>query len=518
MPWLPTITPLRLALVAGTTALILAMITKSASPAEIPSDMGTGHFQEVDCWIDLEAEGPSRCGRLTVPERWADPGGAPLTLPVIQLLPRNPDPHLAPVIFLAGGPGNSVFEGGRHDIAEWRYTADSLFPGRSLVLFEQRGVGLAQPAFDCFEDDDPLVLWPLSNDPDTFEDPKARIEAAYAACRDRLQEIGHDLAAFNSREIAADVEALRVALGLEPVVLFGISYGTRLALTVMRHYPHSVQAAILDSVIPPQTPLSGNDGEAFGAVLDRLFAACRAHLPCDDAYPDLERRFYGLLERLEAAPSVIEVQNLKDPAPLYLRVDHFTLLEILRRELYHTSKFSFLPKLIDGMTRGQDWRLRPHAEASINDSFPRGYSVGMTYSVACRDSQAVTPESRREDSKAKPVLSAFAGWNHLHFICDLWPSEPPDISVGTPVTSAIPTLLLAGALDASTPVEWAEAAAETLSNGELFVFPANAHVQLADACARSVLRAFLAEPQNRPDPACLDDLKQPAFLALKPRH
>jgi pimeloyl-ACP methyl ester carboxylesterase len=83
------------------------------------------------------------------------------------------------------------------------------------------------------------------------------------------------------------------------------------------------------------------------------------------------------------------------------------------------------------------------------------------------------------------------------------------------VESAVPSLLLAGAFDASTPVELAKEAAKTLSTNHLFVFPANAHVQLfRSKCAQEVLRDFLINPQVRPDPACLQSLRQPAFLAL----
>lgn len=74
---------------------------------------------------------------------------------------------------------------------------------------------------------------------------------------------------------AADVDALRRALKINNVVLFGISYGTRLALTVMNLYPDNIYTAILDSVVPPQSGHSFSDSKIFGAVFDRLFQACQ---------------------------------------------------------------------------------------------------------------------------------------------------------------------------------------------------------------------------------------------------
>ncbi len=65
-----------------------------------------------------------------------------------------------------------------------------------------------------------------------------------------------------------------------------------------------------------------------------------------------------------------------------------------------------------------------------------------------------------------------------------------------------------------TTLEQAEMAAETLADSHLFVFPANAHVQLRDKCAREVVNAFLANPMSRPDPACLGSLRQPGFITV----
>ena len=100
-------------------------------------------------------------------------------------------------------------------------------------------------------------------------------------------------------------------------------------------------------------------------------------------------------------------------------------------------------------------------------------------------------------------------------VCALWPADAPDPESATPVESDIPSLLLAGALDGSTPLEWAETAASSLSNAHLVVFPALAHVPLFNsACARKVVQAFLAKPHDPPEPSCLASLRQPSFRTL----
>ena len=45
------------------------------------------------------------------------------------------------------------------------------------------------------------------------------------------------------------MEAIRAELGVEKLTLFGISYGTELAIAYARAYPQHVERLILDSVV-----------------------------------------------------------------------------------------------------------------------------------------------------------------------------------------------------------------------------------------------------------------------------
>ena len=51
---------------------------------------------------------------------------------------------------------------------------------------------------------------------------------------------------------------MRQALGVEKLTLFGISYGTKLALAYARAHPEHVERIALDSVLEP------DDSDAFG--------------------------------------------------------------------------------------------------------------------------------------------------------------------------------------------------------------------------------------------------------------
>src|SRR6185503_15624183 len=97
---------------------------------------------------------------------------------------------------------------------------------------------------------------------------------------------GVDPASATSAENAADVNDLRLALGYDQWNLYGVSYGTRLALTVVRDYPQSVRSVILDSVYPLQVNLYTDLPENFDRALKVLFETCAADADCSSTYPD----------------------------------------------------------------------------------------------------------------------------------------------------------------------------------------------------------------------------------------
>jgi TAP-like protein len=89
---------------------------------------------------------------------------------------------------------------------------------------------------------------------------------------------------------------------------------------------------------------------------------------------------------------------------------------------------------------------------------------------------------------------------------------PSPIEETTRVASAIPTILLVGALDPATPTAYAEFAAATLAHANLVKFPAAGHGVLGnDACASALVEGFLDHPETPLATACLDAARSVDF-------
>ena len=73
-------------------------------------------------------------------------------------------------------------------------------------------------------------------------------------CRAVRRAIGPRRVFYGTRENVADMEAVRRALGVDRIALFGLSYGTKQALAYARAHPRNVDRLLLDSVVPVDGP------------------------------------------------------------------------------------------------------------------------------------------------------------------------------------------------------------------------------------------------------------------------
>jgi len=212
--------------------------TPSPEPAAAPS------WEPVEC--GFLGSGSSKCGYLVVPEDRTQPDSRMIRLYAVVAPAASDNPKPDPIVFLSGGPGAPAVVAVDH----YRGLLRTMLQERDLVAFDQRGVGLSEPALDCPEYEE-AVLGTYGADVGS-EEARQRMFHAMRACRDRLTEEGVNLSAYTSASSAADVHDLMEALGYDRYNLYGGSYGTRLALTIMRDYPDEVRSAVLDSVEPLQ--------------------------------------------------------------------------------------------------------------------------------------------------------------------------------------------------------------------------------------------------------------------------
>lgn len=477
----------------------------TSTPSPVPTIAYTAVFEPANCRFAIPAGASPQCGYLVVPENRRRPDSPSIRLHVGIFKSTSASPAPDPVIHLGGGPGSPT--------TNWAsYLSDvgilgGFLRSRDYILFDQRGTGNSLPRLNCPDRDDMTVT--LLTQQFDLDTASGMALDAYARCRDRLRGEGIDLAAYNSAASAADINDLRLALGYQTINLYGVSYGTRLALTAMRDTPETIRAVILDSPYPPQVNLYTTWARYAQRAFDVLFDGCAADPACNAAYPDLRSVFYQLAAQLEASPVPVDAANTN----LTVLVDGDVLIDVLFSGLYRMDTIPGMPALIYETSRGNYTRL----SRRLSLFFDRGGSAGMTNSVQCNEE---APFGTYEDMLADTlsvqplVRDHFNNDIRVYFsMCNAWGAGRAGPTENEPVTSDIPTLLLTGEYDPITPPEWATLTAGTLTSSTVYQFPGWGHwIMRSGSCGLKIGLDFMDTPTGPVDASCIATMGPPVFV------
>jgi pimeloyl-ACP methyl ester carboxylesterase len=321
--------------------------------------------------------------------------------------------------------------------------------------------------------------------------------------------------AYTSRANAADVDDLRTALGYPEWNLYGTSYGTRLALTVMRDYPNGVRSAVLDSICLPQADHYAELAASVERAFDLLFERCAASVTCAEAFPEMETVFYDLVAQADANPVTLKLNRPSTGESYDMVMNGNRLISSFFNLLYSAEAIPQLPDLIYELHEGHWDALANRIRWSqfMNDSL----SEGMWLSVECGEEAPFSSPGAVETASERvlPRIREAMHFQPAFAMCEVWDAGEAQPLEREPVVSDVPTLILAGAFDPIHPPAWGEWAAETLSRAQFVEFPGFSHGALwawveGEACSRNIRGAFLADPTSTLDTSCLAALK-PVF-------
>lgn len=495
--------------------LSIGLVPTVNNPSATQAQDSVPRFEPSACEFDLIAgqiDGETvECGYLVVPEDRSQPDGQTIRLAVAIYKSTSDNPG-APFVRLDGGPGGHSVGNYGPFLDQFNSTVPLLEMG-DLIMIDQRGVGLSEPSLACTEETDLTIeLFDelVSSDLETD-----MYQQAMQACRDRLVQSGVNLDAYNSLENAADIHDLWTTLGYEEINLYGVSYGTRLALEIMRDYPEGLRSVILDSTYPPQADLYVDIGSSAQRSLDVLFTDCANHDNCNATYPTLEADFYALIDHLNAAPVELDLVDLFNGDSYQFIMTGDAFFELVFSSLYATSVLIYLPIMIEDAFNG-DFAITELLASAIFLDFSLDF--GTYLSVQCFEE--VHFQTASEVSVASDDLPAAINYfavgdqPDIFALCNIWDVATSNDLEEMPVVSDIPTLVLSGRYDPITPPRYGQMAAETLSSSYFFEYPGMGHGVFDDhPCSLNISMQFLEDPTTEPDSGCIAaDMHTPDFV------
>jgi pimeloyl-ACP methyl ester carboxylesterase len=414
----------------------------------------------------------AKCGQLPVYENRETSTGKiiDLNIAVIPAVSRNPAPD--PLFFLSGGPGQAATE-----TYPLLFTAFSrINQKREIILVDQRGTGKSNP-----------LICPDAPDAGLETPGAPSMEERLKAC---LASLSGDTRFYTTLDAAQDLDQVRAALGYDAINLYGVSYGTRLALTYLRQYPTRVRSVILDGVVPQTARLGLDIARDAQNALDLIFQRCSALPYCQAEFPDLNREFDGLLAELRQNPIKV---SLSHPVTGELTEITFTANEMadaVRLLSYAPETTALLPLLIHTAYTRQDYGVLASQYLLATNNLVKTIADGLNYSILCAEDVPFFTPQEAEQADAGTYLGD-SQTSQLFEICKLWPHANIPTDFKQAVQSDTPVLMLSGSDDPVTPPANAEVAAATLSKSLSLVAPGQGHNVVIRGCIPTIIAQFI---------------------------
>ena len=366
-------------------------------------------------------------GTLVVPENRSKPDSRLITIPIIRVPASDSTSHAEPIFLLTGGPGLS-------NVA-WR-PRDYLLSNHDLVMVGYRGVD-GSSVLDC-----PEVEKALKGDGDLLGERSLRsLGAAWIGCASRLKDSGVDLDSYSMLDVVDDLEAARRALGYERVNLLSLSYGTRVAYLYALRYPSSIFRSVLIGVNPPGHMVW--EPAAVDGQLGRYADLWKRDPRMRARSSDLLATMRNVLARMPRRWLVFGI----DPGKV--RVMSFILL-------YHRTS---APMIFDAFVAAENGDASGLALLSLayNRVLPSMMCWGDLASKAVSADFDASRDYVAEMDPPSATLGSPLGkllWGSSHY--GSWPIQPLPREYRGLRDSEVPTLLISGSIDFSSPAESAE--------------------------------------------------------------
>jgi pimeloyl-ACP methyl ester carboxylesterase len=429
-----------------------------------------------------------QCGTVEAPLDYS--GQAPGTVPLHVEVLMPPIQPVGTMFLIAGGPGQGSAGSFQLALNVAVQQFQDAFPGYRLVAFDNRGTGKSG----------------LINCPAIQTGINLSVEQERTVTRQCAEQIGPNRQFYATRDHAEDIETVRQALGLGKVGLFGVSYGTKLALAYALAHPTSVDRILLDSVVPPTYP-DPFDRPVMQEMAGTLNMFC-AQGRCKGATSSYAADVGAVANRLEASPVTGTISVAGGTRSVHMNGED--LISVVIDSDLNPGLAAELPAAVRAARAGYMRPLLRLKDFDVRSSVLRAedLSFGLNVATNCADGHFPwspdTPVSARQSLfdaavAAQPTgaFGLFGTWaarTGTASLCIEWPSPAGSTPLGAGPLPNVPMLALDGGYDLRTPVANAVAVLNQFPQGHLFVVPGVGHsVFTADlsGCAPSVVRQWI---------------------------
>lgn len=235
-------------------------------------------------------------GSIMVPENRNKPGSREIPVKYVRF-PATTDNPGSPIIYLAGGPGGSGIRTAR----DRRFAMFmALRAHGDVIALDQRGAGASDTLPEC------TSSHAVPSDVAVSDEEYIAInQAAFQECLAFWRSEGVEIEGYNTIENARDLDDMRKHLGADKVTLWGISYGTHLAMAALKEMGDKIDKVVIASAEGlDQTVKQPARTDAY---FDRVQAAVDTQPEAKAAYGDIKALMRRVHAKLDAEPVLMNV-------------------------------------------------------------------------------------------------------------------------------------------------------------------------------------------------------------------
>lgn len=491
----------------------------SAAPAPSPTEMifaaELRGLEKIKCPFFTPQGIEVTCGTLEVPENYEKPDGRQIDIFVTIVHSPNPRRASDPLVLLPFSPAFSIIDQLYYIIQAF----GDLLQTRDVVFYDYRGLGAGGgPLLDCPELIPVFYANLQESGPNALESSLARSRDAWRTCRETLYNAEIDPTQYTARQMAADLDALRLTLGYSQYNLFGGGFGADVAVTMIQNYPQAVRSAVLVNFMPP-LQYSNLEAAALSLQnsLDQMFSACGNDQDCRQAYPDLKNEFFAAVDQLNAQPAAIRIFLPGQSSLTEINFDGYDFLRLAREMLSSRDGVEELPLALSQVRHNEAAKLAIPIQQYW--SLQSEVRIAMSISAQCSEMHAGYAGSGWAMQGVQPVIQEALIWesSEATSLCPDWTGAelPPPPAKG--LSGDVPVLVMQGEMD---PYHTPEQAAETLAgmkNVLVVPFPnVSADIFGGFACPGVLAQQWLENPGRRLDTACTSETEPLDFRLPSP--
>ncbi|KAK5703116.1 hypothetical protein LTR97_004065 [Elasticomyces elasticus] len=254
------------------TDFVLLLSTGVAAISPPTASETLKHNSSAVLWTDCSTTyGPGfTCANYSVPVDWRNPSSEHIVLGMnrYQSNATSRNGGKKNLFVNYGGPGIITTQTLPLTLVGF---SDEITSEFDLIALDPRGIGSSSP-LQCDVD-----LWNkrISLFPNTEADFDRLVHHNEAFGRSCLEKSGKLLYHMDTQSVARDFEAIRIALGDEPINFLGLSYGSQIAYQYAQLFPHNIRTLVGDGILDhteSESSLLASEAQTYEDSFNRFAA------------------------------------------------------------------------------------------------------------------------------------------------------------------------------------------------------------------------------------------------------